>query len=278
MPPLVNLLPDGRPQVDSKGALCEIQKTFPPTGTFTGVLDLISTTIQQTHPQVTNNALSNTRGAWYEWLLAASAWNWHVRHSGYLAVLLPNMTQFDIADLYEPRLRGFIQDLRFKVQQHTSVRLVTSNPDFVIVNTKDIDLGLDLPAHISHFDRTSLDSLDQLYRKLIGKCSFDNLIGYISVKSSLRPDRRLQIPHEGSLMKAIYAHLQTRDWVISPPGLRYYAVSSNITEADRDALKTVATHSITTVNELPKAAVDAVFQINSQSEAEETWRSILTAQ
>jgi hypothetical protein len=277
MPPLVNIISDGRTQVDTKGALCEIQSSFPPQESFTEVLSRVSTTIQKRHPEVTSNALSNTRGAWYEWLLAASAWNWHFRHSSYLAVLLPNMTQFDIADLYEPRLCGFIQDLRSKVTTHTSVKLVTSNPDFVIVDVREMNLELDLASEISHFDRTTLDSLDQLYRRLIGKCTFKNLIGYISVKSSLRPDRRLQIPHEGSLMKAIYAHLQTRDWVINPPGLRYYAISSVISDADRDALKTVATHSITTVNELPKAAVDAVFQINSQIEAEATWESILTA-
>lgn len=278
MPPLVNIFSDGRAQVDTKGALCEIQSEFPPEETFTEVLSKVSTAIQKKHPEVTNNALSNTRGAWYEWLLAASAWNWHLNHSSHLAVLLPNMTQFDIADLYEPRLRGFIQDLRTKVTTHTSVKLVTSNPDFVIVDTREMDLGSDLPLLITHFDRGRLDALDQLYRRLVGKCTFSNLIGYISVKSSLRPDRRLQIPHEGSLMKAIYAHLQTRDWVINPPGLRYYAVSSAISEADREALKTVATHSITTVNELPKAAVDAVFQINSEAEAVATWKSILATE
>ncbi|WP_373695840.1 Cfr10I/Bse634I family restriction endonuclease [Brunnivagina elsteri] len=39
----------------------------------------------------------------------------------------------------------------------------------------------------------------------MGKCNLKDIIGYASIKTSLRPDRRLQIPHEGSLMKAIYA-------------------------------------------------------------------------
>ena len=76
-------------------------------------------------------------------------------------------------------------------------------------------------------------------------------------------------------MKAIYAHLQTRDWIINPRGLRYYAVASALNLQDIKALRTVATHSITTVNEIPKAAVDDVFQINNETESRIVWKSIL---
>jgi len=53
-------------------------------------------------------------------------------------------------------------------------------------------------------------------------------------------------------MKAIYTHLQTREWIINLKGLKYYAFSTKI--SDKNALKTVATHSITTVSSLPQAA------------------------
>jgi hypothetical protein len=59
--------------------------------------------------------------------------------------------------------------------------------------------------------------------------------------------------------------------------LRYYAIASVFNDADVKALRTVATHSITTVNELPKAAVDDVRKINSETEAVATWKLILTA-
>jgi hypothetical protein len=88
----------------------------------------------------------------------------------------------------------------------------------------------------------------------------------MSVKTSFRPDRRLQIPHEGSLMKALYAHLVTREWELTPRGLKYYAVACSVGEPDRRALKTVATHSITTVTNLPQAAVDEVFCVNNKEE------------
>jgi Cfr10I/Bse634I restriction endonuclease len=68
-------------------------------------------------------------------------------------------------------------------------------------------------------------------------------------------------------MKATYIHLQTREWIINPRGLKYYAAASVVGDADRDALKTVATHSITNVQSLPQAAVDEVFEINTVEQA-----------
>ena len=69
-------------------------------------------------------------------------------------------------------------------------------------------------------------------------------------------------------MKAIYVHLQTRDWVIDPQGLLYFAASTEISEPDRKGLRTVATHSITNVQSKPEAAVDEVYRINCVSDVE----------
>ncbi|MFB6305931.1 MAG: Cfr10I/Bse634I family restriction endonuclease, partial [Flavobacteriales bacterium] len=114
-----------------------------------------------------------------------------------------------------------------------------------------------------------------LYRNLENSCTFEDIKGYISVKISLRPDRRLQIPHEGSLMKALYVHLQTRDWILNPSGLKYYAITTELSKDDRKALETVATHSITTVNQLPEPAVDEVLEVNSLEEAYSVFSTFL---
>jgi hypothetical protein len=76
-------------------------------------------------------------------------------------------------------------------------------------------------------------------------------------------------------MKAIYTHLQTREWIINPKGLKYYAISTNVGDPDRAALRTVATHSITTVHSIPQAAVDEVFEINSLQQAQRAFADIL---
>jgi hypothetical protein len=144
----------------------------------------------------------------------------------------------------------------------------------LIADTADLELA-SLPE-ISLIDIEVITQLENFYRHLTGLCNLDDIMGYLSVKSSLRPDRRLQISHEGSLMKAIYVHLQTRDWIIEPNGLKYYAASTSIGPADYKALKTVATHSITNVQSKPVAAVDQVFQIDSIEEVERAIDAIFT--
>lgn len=272
--PLVTVLNNGTVRVNTKEAFCELIGDFYGEGTYTDALDFICKEINQKHPRVTLDAMKNTRGKWYQWLLAASAWNWAFEHGLAPAALLPNKTQFDIASLYGERLRVFIEDLRAKVLEHAKVALITSNPDFVIIDATGMNLEWPLTRKITSYDPATLETLDGLYTHIIGRCDFRNLLGYMSVKTSFRPDRRLQIPHEGSLMKAIYAHLQTRDWIIKPEGLRYYAAAMSVGPADVEALRTVATHSITTVNEVPKAAVDAVFTVDSEVQAQAMWKSI----
>jgi len=172
-----------------------------------------------------------------------------------------------VAELFRPKLRDYIYDLRSKVLEASSVELVTSNPDFVIFDVRGSELHT-LKQHgaFSAYSSESLIRIDNLYKDLVGFCDFQTIVGFISVKTSFRPDRRLQIPHEGSLMKAIYAHLVTREWELSPRGIKYYAVACEVKEPDKRALKTVATHSITNVTDRPKAAVDEVFAVNDISD------------
>jgi len=158
----------------------------------------------------------------------------------------------------------------------SKVELITSNPDFVIIDTDSFD---ELPAifsqPITSITPDTLTMIEHAYADFIGTCSFKNIVGYLSVKTSLRPDRRLQIAHEGSLMKALYAHIQTREWIISPKGLKYYAMSMALNNSDKRALKTVATHSILTVNSLPEAAVNEAFMVNSSKTAIKSFKEIM---
>ncbi len=225
---------------------------------------------KQIDPNVSTQALSNCHGDWYEWLLAIYAWNISIQHNlQYTAVNLPNISQFDSSSLYQERLLGFVVDLRRKLQP-LDVSLITSNPDFVIVRSglfEDRQL-------IQNIDPESIDKVTSIYQSLVNKCDFNDIKGYMSAKYSLRPDRRLQIAHEGSLMKALYAHLQTRDWVLDARGISYFAVSTSISDADIEALKTIATHSITNVNERPKSAVDTLYAITDGLSANQALATI----
>lgn len=273
-------LSDGKLQIDKIESFCSLlEKKMPNEQTsFSGIMDKFSKVIKQRHSRITTGALSNSRGDWYEWLIAIGAWNYHVQNPGsHLALLLPNVRTFDVAQLYDCELYDLIVDLRNKVKNAAKVQLITSNPDFVLLKsnvTKTIENDGSLEL-ITQINSRNIKLIEECYKQFVNRCNFEDIAGYFSVKSSLRPDRRLQMSHEGSLMKAIYTHLQTRKWLINPPGLKYYAISSYVSDSDRKALKTVATHSITTVFNVPQAAVDEVFEIDSYSDCNKVFNLVL---
>lgn len=275
---LVRILPDGKPQIIKDLSFCEMLDGKLPDGTvsFTDLLSEFDTLVQTEDSRVSKDALNNAHGDWYEWLIAIAAWNYTCSNSdANLLLVLPNISQFDVSTLYVTRLQKLLTDLREKVGRAAEVSLITSNPDFVILNRK---LANDLIADFQNIKELNVDVinyLEGLYTYFIDKCDYSDIVGYASVKASLRPDRRLQISHEGSLMKALYAHLQTREWIINPKGIKYYAVARKISDADREGLKTVATHSLTTVFSQPQAACDAVFEINSLQQAQDVFPLIL---
>lgn len=245
-----------------------------PNELYTDILDNLDQTVRARG--ILQGALNNAHGDWYEWMLAIEAWNIAAKNpQSDLALILPNIRRFDLSDLYNDHIKKIIVDLRLKVQQIGKVSFVSSNPDFVILDRKIVDELIPNITPINSLSITDIDHLDTCYKKFKGKCSFEDIKGYISVKTSLRPDRRLQIPHEGSLMKAIYVHIQTREWIINPAGIKYYAISTKINDADTEALNTVATHSITTVSSTPQAAVDKLFAVNDPNTARNVFSQIL---
>ncbi|AFY60916.1 Cfr10I/Bse634I family restriction endonuclease [Synechococcus sp. PCC 6312] len=244
--------------------------------TFRGILDSLDQAARAINPSVSQGSLNVCHGDWYEWIIARSLWNFRIQNRKKLiGLLLPKVSSFDISNLYTPNLSNHINDLKQKVNNIAGVQLITSNPDFVVIDPEEIDVDPSLNSHIHQFTSDSIRLLQQSYTGFIDQCSFNNIVAYLAVKTSFRSDRRLQIPHEGSLMKATYIHLQTREWVINPKGLKYYAAASEVGPADRDALKTVATHSITNVQSLPQAAVDEVFEINTLQQANDAFEKIL---
>lgn len=274
----IKKLKDDKSQIIKDEAFCTLYESDGPNSNplFNKLFKVWDSRIKAIDPEVTRNALSNAHGDWYEWLIAIEAWNnFFATDLSDLAILLPNVSQFNVSDLYSKELAGLTNDLRDKLNENSDVQLISSNPDFVIINGSLARKILKANQPISEITVPAIRELQGVYKKFLHACEFHNIVGYISVKFSLRPDRRLQLSHEGSLMKALYVHLQTRQWILNPIGLKYYAMSGKVGPRDRSALKTVATHSITTVNSLPQAAVDEVFEVNSQEQALEALKQIL---
>lgn len=220
-----------------------------------------------------DDALKNARGTWFEQIVTFGAIEYQNLYDPPGRMLsLPNANSYDVGKLYSEEYYEYITDLREKVGKSANVNLITSNPDFVIID-KDIEISL---PDIIGTKKTVEDvkAIEQCYLQAEHKCSFDQIKGYLGLKTSLRPDRRLQLAHEGSLMKALYKHIQTRDWVLDAPGIKYFGMSTEVKPKDIDALRTVATHSIVTVSNKPESAVDDVFSVSSGEELKTALDSI----
>jgi hypothetical protein len=141
-------------------------------------------------------AINNVRGNWYEWLLSVgfiSFFNQNIALRPRFFLPLPNVTGFDVYQLYKPEIYQFIADLRVKTEAK-NVSLISSNPDYAIL---DFDDSLSLPS-ISQITPELVEFIDGLFRLFIGRCGFDQINGFASIKTSLRPDRRLQLAREGA--------------------------------------------------------------------------------
>lgn len=219
-----------------------------------------------------HSAFSNARGDWYEILLAAELWNESLRRKGVLCVLLPNKASLPFHQLYGGESAKALDKL-FSVLGKSGVTLRASNPDFLIIRPDKAILKT-LPGPITRLDIKSIKQLRDAYNELRGKCSYDMVIAGLGIKTSNRPDRRQQLVQEGSVLKAIAAHFKTRFW--DPDyRVRYIAATLEAGDADIEALKTAATHTIVSVNMPVEPAVDALIGVNKPSDVKKIFDAAL---
>ncbi len=251
--------------IDTKSVFCNAYNSGIQTNlNFEQFLERCGAIARLIEPAVSGAALANARGAWYAWLIAIESIRFNQSNplSSFL-VKLPNVSNFDSISLYGEEISKLVFDFREKLSFAGDVNLTTSNPDYVIISR---ELGFALPNIVGVITPLNLEQIDNFYRNFVGRCNLDQIVGYLGAKSSVRPDRRIQLLHEGSLTKAIYTHLQTRLWLINPKGIKYYAVSMSFGSADIAGLKSVATHSIASSAMKPEPAIDiaaSVFDSNS---------------
>ena len=262
----------GELSIDSKKVFCDCLKNKNPLKleSFERFLKDCEELVR-TDFQPSDGALANVRGNWYEWLFSVGSFWYKINHSAKIFLPIPNISSFDLYSLYSEKIYGFISDLRNKTKKR-GVSLISSNPDFVILKQGSVDKSIVL----DNLNVETLNLIDNFYKNYISKCDLSEIAAFVSIKTSLRPDRRLQLSHEGALTKAFFQHLKTRLWDIDVENLKYYACSMNISEADQNALKTVATHSILSVNSIPEPTVDLLSKVTNGKELESFFDSTLT--
>lgn len=232
-------------------------------------------------PIVNSNAFNNARGSWFELLVTITLWNYRIEHSEFqssVVVKLPSTGALKFIDLFEPRARAMLNDLETSLSLK-GVNLITSNPDILCVrNLDDFDSIDEFQTKFTNCSQDCITTVTNAYTKIVGKCKHDSISFGLALKSSTRPDRRLQITHEGSILKAINAHLQTRFWDASHDVHYYAATASPIKPADVEAFKTAATHSITDVNVRPMPAVDKSFYLANLDDVKTMFEDCMSRQ
>lgn len=226
---------------------------------------------QQGLPAISKDAFSNVRGSWFEFMVTVALWNARIANPQFhscLILKLPNISTLDYIDLFEPEAKQMLHGLRQSLAGK-QVNLITSNPDILCVRNLD---GLKTTTQcltiFNSYSSACSVAIKNAYTAIVGHCRYNSIEFGMALKLSIRPDRRLQMSHEGSVVKALNAHLQTRFWDPSHQ-VRYYAATGETPgPADIEALKTAATHSITDVHVRPVPAVDRIFLINKLNEVD----------
>lgn len=221
----------------------------------------------------TSNSFNNCNGRWAEYVFGAYVWNYLVDKNAanrqnnnpirFVYVKLPtNNSKKDAwisllkKDQYDT-LIGFERDdtdIQVHAAGHKAFRLCSSNPDSVILKFEEgdcIQYGLDPMKTIDNLSDANIKMMDSVFSKLAGKVAIEeNLQCFLSIKNSIRPDRRYQFVHEGDDVKAIIMLLCTRLSlnVGSIPDFcqkRFYAFSlSGVNDADENCMETATTACI----------------------------------
>jgi len=249
-------------------ALSEMYQSSLPTGSLKENLDQLeqyvkTVALSKGYKLPNPNAFSNTRGLWFESMIAIHGWNYRIKNglSDILIVKMPNVTSFDFRRIFDIETRTMLEDLEMSLLTNArEVRLITSNPDLLIIRQQNL-VKEEYNTVINSFSTEKIHAALELYKSLENQCLWKAIVAGIGVKTSFRPDRRLQLVHEGNILKALFAHLKMRHWDREAKFSYYGASSEALSRSDINALQTAATHSIIDVNSTPERAVDDIFSL-----------------
>jgi len=216
-----------------------------------------------------SGGIQNVRGDWLEHILGVIFWN-TVASSKYkntAIIRLPSAARLHFHELYEPRARGYLEELFASLQPH-NIQMTMSNPDFICVSNLPSNIAALMQSPVE-LGESSAAVIVNTYQSLRGVCGAQSIPFVLTVKTSVRPDRRYQIVHEANVVKALVAHLAGRFWQKELYTAFYAMVASPVSDSDREVLRNPATHSLVQVSWTPAPLVDEVYAIDSVDEVTE---------
>jgi len=246
-------------------ALAEVFSDSIPAGSIKQILDLLTQHVRNAAEvkglqTPSGSAFSNSRGFWFEVIVAAHAWNYRLMRglTDYFIIKMPNLKTFDFRRIFDEQTDNMLRELELSFPE--GVRLLSASPDLIIIQQKN--LLTDSDDQLLNLSEQNVLRLTRSYNEISGKCKWSAVKAGIGLTTSMRPDRRLQLIYEGNMLKSVFAHLNIRHWD-NKVNFDYYGASGEkLSNADKEALQTAATHTIVDVNATPSRAVDEIYSLH----------------
>jgi hypothetical protein len=151
--------------------------------------------LKQFNKLPSSGSLNNCKGRWNEFSFIYSAHISILENTKNLyLVKLGNESSLKFWEIYSQTSRNDFEVFLSKLKEN-KIFIRCSTPDFVLVKRKTL-------KNIPVFDDANFFAkLKDLYKQLINKCEPSDVISFISLKTSNRPDRRYQILYEANITK-----------------------------------------------------------------------------
>jgi hypothetical protein len=250
-------------------ALSEVFSNSFPVGAIKEILDNLEDHVRSaasidglTEPN--SSAFSNTRGNWFEMIVSAVAWNFRIENGipEYYFVKMPNVKVFELRKLFHEETQQMLTSLEKSLKKHDpDMSLALPNPDLLILQNREVKSKIETNQRFHNLALENTDKINLFFNEIKGECPWQSIRAGIGLTTSLRPDRRLQLVHEGNILKSIFAHLKMRNWN-NQVAFKYHGASSEKHSVSDDiAFRSPATHTIVNVDSIPERAVDELHSL-----------------
>ncbi len=175
---------------------------------FLDIVKEIEKVVVQNYTQpVTTGSLNNCRGTWYELAFMMEAHQSILRSTEDLyLVKMGNETSIKFWEIYQQESRQRYDRLMVQFSQREEPIFVRcSTPDFVVIS-KNVIQNSSIST-ILHKSSPSLQEINESYKAIKNQCQPEQVKGFVSLKTSNRPDRRYQILVEANVTKFASRHI-----------------------------------------------------------------------
>jgi Cfr10I/Bse634I restriction endonuclease len=238
--------------------------------TFLDIVDLIEREVVKKSVQpITQGSLNNCRGTWHELAFVMEAHRSILRSTKDLYIIkMGNESSIKFWEIYNQESRRKYQSLVERLQhKNDPIVIRCSTPDFVVVS-RDIILN-STSSQILESESPSLQEINELYKVIKNNYTPDRVKGFISLKTSNRPDRRYQILVEANVTKFASKYIHSSDYP-----LRFDVIGeSNSSDIEVFKAPLMPTLSLTLDEDiaLVERAIDGETNITSSSQLDSYW-------